>query len=415
MLAPSGLRASCSPKRRARPSACARRGGAPAAFPSAASGRARDALANFAAGSEASHTALSVTPHTARIAFEQTWAAGDYRDVGPKQIVVVTSPDGPRIAREEMLSSTVAGADAHAKLTDLRLVTDQGIILNSDPHENWASGKSIPGKQENVALRGVDEAQLPAELRAWKGRNVRVLGESRTSCEAKVIGFQLRAEVIPHFGSVQTWHGQAGEPALTPPQIAEEIWTMAQNGGRVLVGKLAPSCPGLWALDAERAAPLAAAPAPEPADSELSARALRAARTLPDYANIQKSFEQTAESPKGRWEEYSNHATRVTAFRFAGQLKLVDVMMSAGNGCGDFEGTLTALYAIRKGTADELQYLGPGSSLTPSSAFDLDADGSLELLYGNAHDGGGARLWRKTATGVSLEELFGVPFLDCGC
>jgi hypothetical protein len=228
-----------------------------------------------------------------------------------------------------------------------------------------------------------------------------------------VSGFELRAEVVPHFGSVNTWRGDAGQPAYSRAAIAEEIWTMAAAGGRVLVAKLQPPCDGSWALDASRTPPVAARA--EPADAALSERALRALRTLPDYAKIQKEFVQTAAAPRGRWEDYTDHSARVTAFRFGGKLALVNVLMTAGSGCGDFEGTLAAVYGVRAGSQAELEYLGPSGALPPSSAFDLDGDGSLEVLFGGTRDGSGARLWRKTPSGASFEALFDVPFLDCGC
>jgi ketosteroid isomerase-like protein len=376
--------------------------------------RDRKGMFTHAMRVEASQVALSVTPRTARVTLQQTWSAGTYRDVGPKQMVLVATADGPRIAREEMLSSTIAGAEARAAFSDLKLVSAEGLILDANPADGWASGQSRPGSSENVALRAVNEASLPAALRSWKGRSVRVLSESGRSCEAKVSGFLLRAEVVPHFGSVKNWHGDMGAKALRQAEIAEEVWTMASSGGRVLVGMLEPSaCDGAWALDAARTPPQIAAA--EPADAALSERALRALRALPEYPKIQKEFEQTAETPKGRWEDYLDHKARVTAFRFSGKLALVEVMLSAGNGCGDFSGTLTALYGVRKGTQSELEYLGPGGTLPPSSAFDLDGDGSLEVLFGGTRDGAGAALWRKTPSGSSFDLLFVVPFLDCGC
>src|SRR5262249_20122703 len=45
----------------------------------------------------------------ARVTFVQTWESGAYKDVGRKQIILHREKNGLRIAREEMLESTVLG------------------------------------------------------------------------------------------------------------------------------------------------------------------------------------------------------------------------------------------------------------------------------------------------------------------
>jgi hypothetical protein len=362
---------------------------------------------------EASQVELSVTPQVARITLQQAWSSGDYRDVGPKQMVVVATAGGPRIAREEMLSSRLAGPAVRAAAGDLKLLSAEGVILDTNPQAAWAMGPARPGFRENVALRAVDETRLPAELRAWKGRRLRALRAGGASCEAMVSGFEVRAEVVPHFGSVQSWHGELGQPPRGPAEIAEQVWEMASVGGRSLVGRLASPCDGVWALDAARKTPPVAVP--EPADPKVSEQALRALHALPAYAEIQQDFMRTAEAPRGRWEDYAEHDAVITAFRLAGKLALVHAFVRAGNGCGDFEGVLTAVYTVRKGTQAELEYVGPGSALRPTSAFELDGDFSIRVLFGNARDSEGAQLWHRTSSGSSLETLFSVPFLDCGC
>ncbi len=56
---------------------------------------------------------LDVAPSStaARVSFTQTWSSGSYRDVGPKQLVVVRQDEGLFIAREEMLTSTRVDPD----------------------------------------------------------------------------------------------------------------------------------------------------------------------------------------------------------------------------------------------------------------------------------------------------------------
>jgi len=376
----------------------------------------RDRAGMFVRPMRVSAAALEIahTPSLARVTFEQTWSSGSYKDVGRKQLVVVPTREGPRIAREEMLSSKIAGAEARAGFEDLMTVGRQGVFVHPISEPSWATGPVRPGPNENIALRSVNEAALPAAVRALKGRSVNLLDAAGALCEARIVGFELYAEVIPHFGMVMSWHGQNGEPALSEAKIAEQIWALAP--GAILIGKLSRPCPGLWALDAARTPPTTAAP--EPASPELRATALRAFRALPQYAEIQKEFRSTAETPKGRWEDYGSHLLEVSAFHFASKLTLVIVQAQAGNGCGDFANRLVALFGIRKGTLAELELIDTPDvpeGVFPSSAFDLDADGSLELLFGSARDASTLLLWRKTASGPSISTLFNVPFLDCGC
>ena len=355
---------------------------------------------------------VSVTPEVAVVTFRQTWASGSYRDVGPKQLVVAATADGPRIAREEMLSSEIVTPPGTQAL-DAKpfLLTAEGMVLDADPSEEWASGAARPGARESVALRSVEESRLPPALRAWKGRAVRTVSDHGSSCETTVSGFTLRAEVVPHFGSVQSWHGQLDTPALTPTQIAQEIWTLAQ-GGTVLLAQFTKPCEGLWALESSRPTPVAKAP--EAAPPALEAAALKALRALPDYAKIQTDFASYPNS-QGPWHEYGEHALRAFVFRNEGEIRLVSIFASAGTGCGDFEGNLGALFSVQPGSARRLVFVTTIPRQDPTSSFDLDGDASLEILFGSAKESDSAWLFRQTPAGPSVTELFGVPFLDCGC
>lgn len=59
---------------------------------------------------DAAALSVSTRPGFAVALFTQSWSSGSFKDVGPKQLVIVREPGGVRIAREEMLRSTVAPA-----------------------------------------------------------------------------------------------------------------------------------------------------------------------------------------------------------------------------------------------------------------------------------------------------------------
>jgi hypothetical protein len=353
---------------------------------------------------------LVVTPLGAHARFEQTWSSGSYEDVGLKQLVIVPTAAGPRIAREEMLTSVLAGAESKSTISDLRAVHRDGLILSMKPGAAWVASPPRLATEPNVVLRDVDESKLPSDVTAWKGRAVQAFDAAGARCEAKVVGFTLRAQIVPHFGMIQNFRGELGTPPSTPTQIAAELWELAEGGGQALIGKLEPPCAGsLWALDAAKTAPAIAKA--EPVSDDLKRQAVKAFRSLPSYATVQKQF--VAEKKTGRWEEYENAAPSVTSFRSETGVVILGVAAQSGPGCGDFYGSLSAVFAMRPG--QRLELLDEPAALAPLAAFDLDGNGTFELLFAEAPKSDERLLWRREARGGTLTRLFNVPFLDCPC
>jgi hypothetical protein len=73
----------------------------------------KDRRAMFSRAMKVSAADLVITPSagSATANFTQTWESGTFRDIGPKQLVVVREGGRLRIAREEMLASELVGAD----------------------------------------------------------------------------------------------------------------------------------------------------------------------------------------------------------------------------------------------------------------------------------------------------------------
>jgi hypothetical protein len=360
---------------------------------------------------------LAVIPSGAQVQMVQTWSTANYTDVGAKQLVIVPTADGPRIAREEMLSSVVGGANARAGSKDLLPMHEDGLVLSRNPEDSWVAGPMPEVGAHYVVRRAVKEAGLPAELRAWKGKAVRIIDHSGAQCETKVVGFIVRAQVYPHFGMEAQWSGRDGEGrdggrVFSGLEIANEIWKLSENGGRVLIGKVEAACGGLWALDATKAPPPVAAPTP--ATPELKEAALRAFRALPRYKEIQSEYLKMVPGAQGQWADFDGQHADVVAFRFADRITLVHVGARVGHGCGDFSGDIGALFGVRKGTTGVLELLDTLSADSPRSAFDLNGDGSYEVLFGTGGDGA-LSLWHKSGKGSALDDLFSVPNFDCGC
>lgn len=355
---------------------------------------------------------IALVPSGAVVTMEQRWATGNYEDVGKKQMVVVPAPQGPRIAREEMLTSIVEGAEARPKTTDLVLLHPDGLVLDTSPKDSWVSGSMPPVSPHYVVRRAVNEAALPPKLAAWKGKAVHTIGVTGETCETKVTGFTIRAQVYPHFGMEAEWSGRDGGPRLDDVRIAGEVWKLSENGGRALIGELAPSCGGLWALDAAKTPPISAAP--EPAPPALHEAALRAFRASAAYRRIQADYVKSQPKAQGLWENYDGGTPDVVAFRFADRTALVYVRAGVERGCADFSAHLGALFGVKKGTSAALELLDTTSAERSLAAFDLEGDGSLEVLF-EGRGGDERALWRRQRAGAALESLFSVPNLDCGC
>lgn len=362
----------------------------------------------------AAQLSLRVTPGGANVEFEQTWSSATYRDVGVKRLVIIPTREAPRIAREEMQSSVTAGPEARPATGDLLLVHRDGLILSATPDTSWASTPARLKTPGRVVTREVDENRLPAALRTWKGRSVRAFSADGSECVAEVAGFSLRAEVVPHFGMEQHWRGELGQPPADPQEIANEVWDLAANGGRVVIGRLEPPCSGsLWALPQEKTLPIIARDAP--AAPELRDAVLRSFRASRNHQQIQKEFVAGGREQHQLWDMSEPDALRLFVFAAPGKPPVVTVSAKAGTGCGDFYGALSAVFVARAAGKPQLELVDEPSALEPLAVFDLDGDGSFEILFAPEPASDERSLWRSRAKGGSLMELFAIPNLDCPC
>jgi ketosteroid isomerase-like protein len=364
---------------------------------------------------------VSVTGKVAVVTFEQTWTSATFRDVGPKQLVLVEEEGGPRIAREEMLQSTLdarAGSDA-PPLDLFMLVIHAGtphVVLHGHPEETWAAGTvTLLRREEPMAVaRDAVASALPAELGAWDGRRVRLFGASGEVCTATVRGLRVVRRVTPHFGVGQAWSGEHGDPPATQQQIADDTWSIAGAEGALFVGALQPDgagCErGLFARAAD--APLPAIYAPAPLEGQAREAALRALRALPAHAQIQRDYASYPDVTRNAaWYEHDGASPAVMRFAHAGTGRaLVTVRARAGNGCGDFFGELWGAFEATATSTALRPAVDPDSpgAFEPLAAADLDGDGTIEIVVpdGLVRTGAGAH-----------QVLFDVtpPFLDCGC
>ena len=350
---------------------------------------------------QADDVRITSASSTAEIRFIQTWASGSYKDVGPKQLVVVREGEQLRLAREEMLGSKIIDESSpRAGLGDpgqFLFVEDMEgslwVLLEQDADEAWGLGQPrLVSREPSIARKTADPGQLSTEPTSMKGRVVVVYGEQGPLCKATIGELAVVSRFWPHFGMAQTWDGEfTGEPAMGDQDVAEEIWGM---GPKELWGRLGVvgrgDCTGAtWARDATLPEARMYAPAPQVAAS-MQPTVQAAFRKLSGYREIQQEFEKDVEhhAEARWWDQYDGSGpVQVVAFTDAAAGRtLVAARATAGMGCGMFWGQFWAVWELRSSDGGpRLALLTderiPGEVLfLPSSVFDLEGDGRPELI-----------------------------------
>jgi len=331
------------------------------------------------------------------------------------------------ISREEMVESTIQTAAAQAPMPadSFALVVrapSPMLVLDAHPKDDWGKGDPRIVKRDDPATtrRGVDAAKLPAALTAWNGRRVELFGKASRACEVEVTGFALIGRVTPHFGTVARWNGTGdfqGEPRMPDREVADDAWGLSGGGGsasgeggRILVAELKSAsgdcASALWGRPAG-GAPVKLTEA-VPADPKTRDLALAELRKLPAYAALQKDYEpQKGPNGTARWEDFDGAKPDVRVMAHAAGVTLVTVSATAGRGCGDFGGALSAAWEMR-GSTLTLVKDADSEALAPMSAGDVDGDGRIELIFQEA-------VLRSSGARYDHWDRLVVPFLDCGC
>ncbi|MEO8901267.1 MAG: nuclear transport factor 2 family protein [Polyangiaceae bacterium] len=344
----------------------------------------------FAAGARirVSQVQLTNSDDHVVVAFTQEFASPSYRDTGRKLLALVMSPEGLRIAREELLSSNVTGGGGSAAaLPGFFAMMEQGVVLRSQLDDRWLTPERLKLSQavrsppsEEHALADMPEdgpleakdVRLPPEVLAMKGKPLFVTtapapGSQQLPaiCETHVVAVTLASSATPAFESVRA-----------PRQLDHAY-------GTFVLGKLAPACPGgLWASEA----PPSAQYLPVPLTGPSLNAARQALRAQPEYAALQAEFRARSVNGVGDWD-----SPGATGFAL-GPGEGARLLFVVGYRYGDAEQSgrsLTLLFEQQAGSPT-LRRRGlidrNGFVLEPRLAFDLDHDGQLELLTAPSGD-----------------------------
>jgi hypothetical protein len=388
----------------------------------------RDRQAMFKPGLRVEATDLSVAfaSSAARVRFTQSFSLGKFQDTGRKELIVVKGPDGPRIAREEMLVSKVSGAKpngdggiggpgAHAVFEDsVYLGTGLGVDATTG-NPMLSSIKFDP--HFYTAEMTVDTQRLAPALRAWAGRTIEVMSVDGPVCKPKVRDFVVRASGQPHFGAVNEWRGLEGNPPASDAAIARDLWDMIPEDKRYLVARLDRKCPHAVAAF-EHAAPVRMLPS-TPSDAVKNV-VLAALHTLPEYKDIQREFDKGAPKSPGPWDANAAES-HLSEFSPSSGPAVVVASVTAGPyaGCGEFWGALSARFEVDKtGPSPRVtrtDVFETTDGVTAKVAFDANGDGSLDILTGPDGFNSNVFLWSAHPKQVEQLTLFAAAYMDCPC
>ncbi len=348
---------------------------------------------------------IQTSVNAAVIRFTQSWAAGDFKDVGPKLLVITRERDDAprsgqpelRIAREEMLYSTVLSRSRVSRDLSperfafvLTIGAHAYLVIEPEPDLSWGRGAPALIHKDRffVAQRALDEAALSPELMALRGQRFYLDGQP--GCAATVDELMLLGGSVPHVGMLQTWIGGGvapGYPAqpIDDAGLAAELWPMSEP---ILAARLLrpPDCEGVWAYHS------GVDPAPRaltevPVSAEMTASVLAEFRTLSGYRDIASRFERAGHH--GRWEQFQGAVPIVRGFTTGDHSRtLVIASASAGGHCGRWRGDLWAVWDITPNQTHTLiTPAGVSAQFVPDGAIDFAGDGIVEIV---GHGPGGA-------------------------
>ena len=333
---------------------------------------------------------ISQAGATAVVRFEQEWSTATYRDVGPKQMVLVREPGGVRIAREELLSSSALPAGG----SSARFVTKVGgrsYVVLEPMAADVQRGKLIAVEVGSPSAAVFERAGAdPASASAWRGGPLQLIGASG-SCQTQAGAVRLVAIGYPHFGVIQTWNGGEGEPAVPHAKIAEEIAGMYTTW---LALELEHPCTQAPVLALPAGAPAARVIAERPADAALSARAQAAFAALPVVKKL-PAEERSELLGEVQVRAFGEHGEWVAAF--------------ASTSCAYGVEQLALFHADGEQLEPQLITRSPWSIW---ALLDLDGDNQPELVGTPwAPD---AWLLIETRNGKVLQRA-DMPYNDCPC
>ena len=346
---------------------------------------------------------VEVTPAagSALVRLVQRFKQGRFQDVGPKELVVVAEGGGLRIAREEMLASTVIGAGAAGgPLADFHFILDGEVLVDPDGGGSEEGAPALvaePGSASFRARAELDRSSLEPAVAALLGKKVAIYGADGALCETQLGRASLVAGLTPHFGTAAEWRGEGDQAALGDAAIAREVW----DGGRTVLVADAGICKA--GLFARAGSPVVAF---EPVDDlALAGRVKAAFRKLPEWQATQKSFAESGGT--GEWDQGDRPASVLIVRHPTSGKTWAVVHATGGELCSPFSAEMTVVLE-QVGAGWKNRSAATLEPFEPAAAFDLDGDGVPELVAPLV-------LVRDAGDGFDTVLRFAYPDHDCPC
>lgn len=367
---------------------------------------------------EAAEVTINISGESAVVTFVQRWSSARFSDEGPKQLIVVRQGEDLRIAREEMLASTIRDAAAgsepfEAERMVLALDFAEGtfVVLRDAAQGAWPTGpvRLVSRTAGNMAAERAGSDALPEELTSWRGRDVTLHGPRR-SCQARVTELSVLRQTRPHFHQRQIWDGSEGDPRASDSAVARGVWESAGGTASMVVGRVDRRCDGaVWAQVS--GGPAQALHLSESRDEALVTRASDAFRALPRYRRLQREHTEAGGGTED-WGWSGSAPTIEVWVDGAGAPQVVTLRVSVG-GCGSaFEGRIWGAFRI---TGERLVSLSGEDAvewLDVRSVADMDGDGSYEIVGNGMFS---TRHMLRGAAGLREALRLSWPDQDCPC
>lgn len=335
------------------------------------------------------------------VTFTQTFQQGKFKDTGPKQLIVIDQNGVLKIAREEMLTSTmVGGPGANADAIAYSIVdnTEGTWLLVDQAYDVETKGDpKDAGGSTGFSYSAITELAMASPL---VGQTVTVYPGGAT---CKIDRAVVLSMFTPHFGTEMMWDGDEdgdGEAESAPLDDAAIAESVASAGSSYLAAEIG-DCGGAGVVGVIGKSGTEWAKA---ADSTLADAAEALFLTLPEHKAIQDEFTGEYDG-QGAWHDHESGGLTGDSWIAPGGDAVTVVGATAGIGCGQFYGSLYAVFTSKAGGPPVFHSLISGS---PSVAVDLDGDGVAELASDDT-------IWAVDGDTYSDVSTVDYGFGDCGC
>jgi hypothetical protein len=288
------------------------------------------------------------------------------------------------------------------------------LVLDSSPTMALSTLEPIlmSRRDNEVVLKKPLEDEAPS-IKGWLGQKVVLFGGGVQRCQVSVKDVYLQGNIFIDSEEYPFGQEVAVEP-MTDTEFVKKAW---ESGRVLLVAELKDIelCEGaiFGRLLSSGRPTLTKAETPSPV---LVESAMREFRLLPQYKEIQADYSEypypSFEGDTSRsilWESYYDTKPTASIFHAATGQDLLSVAVDVWGGCGDFNGSLFALFEVAKDQS--LRLLSSSTQgINPQELLDIEGDGNFEIIQGEQ--------WYELFNGQyqTAESLY-IPWdmPTCGC